>query len=120
MAEPPSRFGPYQIVSPLGTAGMGQAYRARDTRLQRFVAIRILHDLRLIRDYLSEVTSAPATPVGVRSRRRQLAAAALALVAGSLILGLTLAPDNAVASLFLTLTGALKPEGPGLPGGHPR
>jgi Tol biopolymer transport system component len=44
MAELPSRFGPYQIVSPLGAGGMGQVYRARDTRLQRFVAIKILHD----------------------------------------------------------------------------
>src|SRR6188474_2340533 len=44
MAEPPVRFGPYQIVSPLGAGGMGQVYRARDTRLQRFVAIKVLHD----------------------------------------------------------------------------
>jgi serine/threonine protein kinase/Tol biopolymer transport system component len=44
MGELPSHFGPYQIVSPLGAGGMGQVYRARDTRLQRFVAIKILHD----------------------------------------------------------------------------
>jgi Tol biopolymer transport system component len=44
MAEPPVRFGPYEIVGPLGAGGMGQVYRARDTRLQRFVAIKILHD----------------------------------------------------------------------------
>jgi len=44
MSEPPSQFGPYQIVSPLGAGGMGQVYRARDTRLQRFVAIKVLHD----------------------------------------------------------------------------
>ena len=44
MADLPSRFGPYQIISPLGAGGMGQVYRARDTRLQRFVAIKILHD----------------------------------------------------------------------------
>ena len=44
MAELPSRFGPYQLVSPLGAGGMGQVYRGRDTRLQRFVAIKILHD----------------------------------------------------------------------------
>ena len=44
MADLPSHFGPYQIISPLGAGGMGQVYRARDTRLQRFVAIKILHD----------------------------------------------------------------------------
>ncbi len=44
MPELPSHFGPYQIVSPLGAGGMGQVYRARDTRLQRFVAIKVLHD----------------------------------------------------------------------------
>ena len=44
MAELPSRYGPYQIVNPLGAGGMGQVYRARDTRLQRFVAIKVLHD----------------------------------------------------------------------------
>jgi serine/threonine protein kinase len=44
MVEPPVRFGPYEIVGPLGAGGMGQVYRGRDTRLQRFVAIKILHD----------------------------------------------------------------------------
>jgi Tol biopolymer transport system component len=44
MPELPTRFGPYQIVSPLGAGGMGQVYRARDTRLNRFVAIKVLHD----------------------------------------------------------------------------
>ena len=43
MAEPPVRFGPYEIVGPLGAGGMGQVYRARDTRLHRFVAIKMLH-----------------------------------------------------------------------------
>src|SRR5262249_10723199 len=42
--ELPSRFGPYQIVGPLSAGGMGQVFRARDTRLQRFVAIKSLHD----------------------------------------------------------------------------
>jgi serine/threonine protein kinase len=37
-----TRLGPYAIVSPLGAGGMGEVYRARDTRLDRTVAIRIL------------------------------------------------------------------------------
>ncbi|HEV8610304.1 MAG TPA: protein kinase [Thermoanaerobaculia bacterium] len=37
-----SRLGPYEIVSPLGAGGMGEVYRAKDTRLERTVAIKIL------------------------------------------------------------------------------
>ena len=37
-----TRLGPYQIVSSLGAGGMGQVYRARDTRLERSVAIKLL------------------------------------------------------------------------------
>src|SRR4051812_8767516 len=43
MADVPSRFGPYEIVSPIGAGGMGEFYRARDPRLHRFVALKILH-----------------------------------------------------------------------------
>ena len=37
-----SRLGPYEIVAPIGAGGMGEVYRARDTRLDRSVAIKIL------------------------------------------------------------------------------
>jgi serine/threonine protein kinase/tetratricopeptide (TPR) repeat protein len=43
--EPGARLGPYEIVAPLGTGGMGVVYRGRDTRLDRTVAIKVLPDL---------------------------------------------------------------------------
>jgi len=40
-----ARLGPYEIIGTLGAGGMGEVYRARDTRLQRDVAIKVLPDL---------------------------------------------------------------------------
>src|SRR2546427_1203120 len=39
---PGTRLGPYEIVSPMGAGGMGEVYHARDTRLNRDVALKVL------------------------------------------------------------------------------
>ena len=40
--EPGARLGPYEIVGSIGEGGMGEVYRAEDTRLKRDVAIKVL------------------------------------------------------------------------------
>jgi eukaryotic-like serine/threonine-protein kinase len=41
--SPGDRLGPYDILGPLGAGGMGEVYRARDPRLRRDVAVKVLH-----------------------------------------------------------------------------
>ena len=60
-----SKLGPYEIVAPLGAGGMGEVYRARDSRLGRDVALKILP---------SEVARDPARRVRFEQEARAVAA----------------------------------------------
>jgi Tol biopolymer transport system component/predicted Ser/Thr protein kinase len=63
--SPGSRLGPYEIIAPIGSGGMGEVYRARDSRLGREVAVKVLpadlaSDQERIRRFEQEARSASA------------------------------------------------------------
>ena len=63
--QPGTKLGPYEIHSPLGAGGMGEVYRARDPRLQREVAIKVLprefsQDAERLRRFEQEARAASA------------------------------------------------------------
>jgi len=62
---PGTKLGPYQILSSLGAGGMGEVYRARDTRLERIVALKLLpsevsSDKQALERFLREARAAAA------------------------------------------------------------
>jgi serine/threonine protein kinase len=71
---PGARFGAYEVVAKLGEGGMGEVYRARDPRLQRDIALKVLPDAvagdaeRLARfDREARALAALITPTSPRS-----------------------------------------------------
>jgi serine/threonine protein kinase len=50
--SPGDKLGPYEILAPIGAGGMGEVYKARDTRLDRTVAVRVLPEHVAQRDDL--------------------------------------------------------------------
>ena len=68
--NPGSRIGPYEIVGPIGAGGMGEVYRARDTKLGHDVALKILpdtftHDLERVARFRREAHVLAALNRGV-------------------------------------------------------
>jgi len=67
-----TRLGPYEIVAPLGAGGMGEVYRARDTRLGRRVAVESLlddvaGDARALARFHSQLVPSPLRSWSARS-----------------------------------------------------
>src|SRR5438128_2070954 len=54
------RLGPYEIVAPIAAGGMGEVYRARDTRLGREVAIKIVPDPKMLQRFEQEARAIAA------------------------------------------------------------
>jgi len=70
-----ARLGPYEIVAPLGAGGMGEVYKARDTRLDRVVALKVLRrdktaDPERKRRFMQEARAASALNHPGRHTRR--------------------------------------------------
>src|ERR1017187_3077957 len=81
--SPGNKLGPYEILAPLGAGGMGEVYKARDTRLDRVVAIKVL------------LSSKVADPERKR-RFEQEAKAASALNHPNIVILYDIASDNGI------------------------
>ena len=71
---PDTRLGPYVILAPLGAGGMGEVYRARDSRLDRDVAVKVLArdqsgDEEMLRRFKNEAQSAALQVIDLEAQQ---------------------------------------------------
>ena len=67
-----TRLGSYEIVAPLGAGGMGEVYRARDPRLKRDIAIKVLPaELASSPDRLARLEREATTVAGLNHHRKR-------------------------------------------------
>ncbi len=70
--EPGTTLGPYEVLSAIGAVGMGEVYKARDTKLDRDVALKILPDAFVTTQSVWPVSSGKRQCAGlVKGDRRE-------------------------------------------------
>ncbi len=65
--SPGTQLGPYEILSQLGAGGMGEVYRAKDTRLDREVAVKVLTEQLAKDDHAQRRAARGWRLIGIRS-----------------------------------------------------
>jgi hypothetical protein len=105
------RLGPYEVVGPLGSGGMGEVFAARDTRLDRLVAVKVLP---------RELASDPDRRARFEREARAISALSHPHVCALFDVGRTDGPDGRLLAYVSEESGAPEAYVVALAGGPPR
>ena len=64
-----TRLGPYEVTAPIGAGGMGEVYRARDTKLKRDVALKVLGSYGIVK--LTKIQSNDSQDIVIASDQKR-------------------------------------------------